>query len=73
MKTIKSITEENFLEYVILTRKLRKHIMVMESLMIFNKRKGNKTGYFKNQIEIAEKNFLKYNRQVQSLYPNALI
>ena len=59
MKTNKLMTEENFLEYVRLTRKLRKHIMVMESLMIFNKRKGNKIGYFKNQIEIAEKKLSK--------------
>ena len=59
MKTNKLMTEENFLEYVRLTRKLRKHIMVMESLMIFNKRKGNKIGYFKNQIEIAERKLSK--------------
>ena len=53
MKTTK-LTEANFLEYILLTRKLRNHIMVMESLMIFNKKKGNKTGYFKNQIKIAK-------------------
>ena len=62
MKTTRLMTEANFLEYIKLTRKLRNHIMVMESLMIFNKRKGNRTGYFKNQIEIAERKLSKVRR-----------
>ena len=62
MKTTGLMTEANFLEYIKLTRKLRNHIMVMESLMIFNKRKGNRTGYFKNQIEIAERKLSKVRR-----------
>ncbi len=65
MKRFKLMTEEEFIDYIVSDFKVKRigklvsHILCMESLMRYHKNKGNKTAYFKKQIEITEKKLLK--------------